>query len=201
MPKIVDHDAERRAIAMSCVELFAKKGYKGVTMRSIAQQADVSTGKLYHYFPDKRSIFISLFEATSTADLAKVAQAVDDNAPLAVRLSTLIEFADANRDRLTQLLLLAIDVHRQLDADEAADASRQVAAAYRRAISNLLGVEGPLIDVSYAFIAGALISMLLEPERDPLEMAAHFPDLARELFSSPGLDGTTPPSRTPDAGS
>jgi AcrR family transcriptional regulator len=50
-------------------DLFAEKGYEGVTMTAIAQRAGASFGALYDYFPDKVSIASVLFVAyTQEAD-------------------------------------------------------------------------------------------------------------------------------------
>ncbi len=59
MPKIVDHDARRTAIAQQATELFARHGYAGLGMRKIAAELGVSKSALYHYFPDKEALFLA----------------------------------------------------------------------------------------------------------------------------------------------
>jgi AcrR family transcriptional regulator len=39
------------------LELFSSQGYRGTSIREIAEAAGVSTGNVYHHFPDKETIF------------------------------------------------------------------------------------------------------------------------------------------------
>ncbi|MCR4657525.1 MAG: TetR/AcrR family transcriptional regulator [Lachnospiraceae bacterium] len=51
----------KNKLLSSSRELFAKKGYKGTTVRAISQKAGLANGLLYHYFPEgKKEIFITL---------------------------------------------------------------------------------------------------------------------------------------------
>lgn len=52
----VQQDKVQSIIAVSR-EAFARYGYKGVTIRAIAQEANVSTRTIYNHFPDKLAIF------------------------------------------------------------------------------------------------------------------------------------------------
>ena len=61
MPKIIDHSQYKLELLNKCFELFSKTGYGNITMRKIAELLDVSTGKLYHYFPSKPSIVYLAF--------------------------------------------------------------------------------------------------------------------------------------------
>jgi AcrR family transcriptional regulator len=55
---------ERRALLLArATQLFGERGYDGVSMSQLAQEADISKALLYHYFPSKRR----LFEAALTA--------------------------------------------------------------------------------------------------------------------------------------
>ncbi|NJL79674.1 MAG: helix-turn-helix transcriptional regulator, partial [Richelia sp. SM2_1_7] len=60
MPKIVDHEKYRKELLWKSFDLFAQKGYGSVTMREIAKELGVSTGTLYHYFPNKESLYLQL---------------------------------------------------------------------------------------------------------------------------------------------
>ena len=39
------------------ISLFAKKGYNGVSIRELAIAANLSVAGIYHYFPDKQSLY------------------------------------------------------------------------------------------------------------------------------------------------
>ncbi len=46
----------------AALELFSKQGFRGSTMRQIADAAGLSVGNLYHHFPSKESIFERLLD-------------------------------------------------------------------------------------------------------------------------------------------
>lgn len=62
MPKIVDHDAYRMELLEQATPLFLQAGYAGLTTRQLACQLGISTGKLYHYFTSKESLFEALVQ-------------------------------------------------------------------------------------------------------------------------------------------
>jgi AcrR family transcriptional regulator len=46
----------------AALTLFSRRGFRGTSMRDIALAAKVSTGNVYHQFPDKESLFRTLIE-------------------------------------------------------------------------------------------------------------------------------------------
>lgn len=58
MPKIVDHDAQRSRFADATMRLIATHGLEGVTMRSVAKEAGLSYGSLFHYFESKDELLM-----------------------------------------------------------------------------------------------------------------------------------------------
>ncbi len=46
----------------AALELFSKQGFRGSTMRHIADAAGLSVGNLYHHFPSKEAIFERLLD-------------------------------------------------------------------------------------------------------------------------------------------
>jgi len=46
----------------AALRLFSTRGYRATSVRDIAEAAGVSTGNLYHHFPDKESIFRTLLD-------------------------------------------------------------------------------------------------------------------------------------------
>ncbi|HET8796744.1 MAG TPA: TetR/AcrR family transcriptional regulator [Thermoanaerobaculia bacterium] len=55
-------ERSRRAVLDAALHLFSHHGYRATTVREIAVRADVSTGNLYHHFPDKEAIFRALLD-------------------------------------------------------------------------------------------------------------------------------------------
>lgn len=52
----------RARILAAALRLFSTKGYHGTSMRDIAVAARVSTGNVYHQFPDKETVFRTLLD-------------------------------------------------------------------------------------------------------------------------------------------
>ena len=55
-------EKSRRAVLDAALHLFSHQGYRATTMREIADRAKVSTGNVYHHFPDKEHIFRELLD-------------------------------------------------------------------------------------------------------------------------------------------
>lgn len=55
-------ERSRRQVLDAALELFAHQGYRATSVREIAEGANVSTGNVYHHFPDKEAIFKTLLD-------------------------------------------------------------------------------------------------------------------------------------------
>jgi AcrR family transcriptional regulator len=55
-------ERSRRAVLDAALYLFSHHGYRATTMREVADRASVSTGNVYHHFPDKEAIFLALID-------------------------------------------------------------------------------------------------------------------------------------------
>jgi AcrR family transcriptional regulator len=55
-------EKSRAAILDSALTLFSKQGYRGTSIREIAEAAGLSTGNVYHHFPDKEALFRTLLD-------------------------------------------------------------------------------------------------------------------------------------------
>jgi AcrR family transcriptional regulator len=55
-------ERSRAQILEAALDLFSTVGYHGTSMRDIARNASVSTGNVYHQFPDKESLFRALLD-------------------------------------------------------------------------------------------------------------------------------------------
>lgn len=74
------HEAKRRAILDAAAGCFAMKGFEKTTTAEICRAAGISTGSLFHYFPNKRAVFVGIFEqdADETAALLAAAGEIED---------------------------------------------------------------------------------------------------------------------------
>ena len=55
-------ERSRRQVLDAALRLFSHQGYRGTSVREIADEASVSIGNVYHHFPDKESIFKTLLD-------------------------------------------------------------------------------------------------------------------------------------------
>ncbi|MFJ8584754.1 TetR/AcrR family transcriptional regulator [Streptomyces sp. NPDC093595] len=58
MPKKVDHEARRLEIAEALLRIASTRGLDGVSLRDVAAEADISLGRLQHYFRTKDEMLL-----------------------------------------------------------------------------------------------------------------------------------------------
>lgn len=58
VPKQVDHEQRRRALADAVFSVISVKGYDAVTLRDVAAHAGVSLGSVQHYFASKDEMLL-----------------------------------------------------------------------------------------------------------------------------------------------
>ena len=62
LPRHRRSEHTRRQVLDAALELFSHQGYRATGVKEIAEAAKVSTGNVYHHFPDKEAIFRTLLE-------------------------------------------------------------------------------------------------------------------------------------------
>lgn len=74
----LDHERpnRRREILEIAAQLFARKGYRGTSMRDIGEQAGVLGGSLYHHIKSKDALFVELHNGALDAAQDRIAEAV-----------------------------------------------------------------------------------------------------------------------------
>lgn len=58
MPKIVDPEARRRAVAEAVLRVVGREGVAGASLRNVAQEAGLAIGSVRHYFSDHDEVLI-----------------------------------------------------------------------------------------------------------------------------------------------
>ncbi len=73
MPKISNAKKEKKktSIEAGALRCFLKRGYHGVSVRDLADEAGVSLGNLYTYYPNKMSLFRAILKNLTTEFLSK----------------------------------------------------------------------------------------------------------------------------------
>ena len=72
MPKIVDHEERRRALARAAVDAVGASGLDQAKLSDIARVAGVTTGALAHYFPDKDAVLAAALEDVCRRLLSRI---------------------------------------------------------------------------------------------------------------------------------
>ncbi|MEB3218725.1 MAG: TetR/AcrR family transcriptional regulator [Nostocales cyanobacterium 94392] len=118
MPKIVDHEKYRKELLWKSFDLFASKGYGSVTMREIAKELGVSTGTLYHYFPNKETLYLQLVEEQTEQDISNFFTEAGNPETLEERIKVLMNFIQKNEDYFIKQTLLSYDFYQQQERSE-----------------------------------------------------------------------------------
>ncbi|WP_228002395.1 TetR/AcrR family transcriptional regulator [Nocardia australiensis] len=74
MPKQVDHDARRTAIAEALWRVALVRGLDRVTLREVAAEAGISLGQLQHYFGGRQELMIFAMEFMSRKNVERVTE-------------------------------------------------------------------------------------------------------------------------------
>jgi AcrR family transcriptional regulator len=62
MNQAIKSQRSRDQVLEAALQLFSTQGYRATSVREIADRAGVSTGNVYHHFPDKEAIFRILLD-------------------------------------------------------------------------------------------------------------------------------------------
>lgn len=144
--RIIDpdkHAIQRQAILAAARICFARKGFHQTSTEAICAEAGTSSGKLFHYFPNKKAIILAVVE--------------QQNRQTAVWMETLQLQTDASAaltDLLDGILHLAGDAaERRLILEIAAEGARDADVAAANAEGDRLLAQG-LISLLHAAVAG-----------------------------------------------
>ena len=61
----------------AAAKLFATRGYDGTSMRDIAELVKVQPASLYHHFPSKTHILVSIFEESAVEMVGRIEKAIE----------------------------------------------------------------------------------------------------------------------------
>ena len=142
MPKIVDVDLYRQELLGKCFDLFANRGYANVTTRQIAKELGVSTGTLYHYFPNKQALFEQLVEQISMHDVV-ILQKIDKSLTITQKIEALGQILIENQEYIIKQAAIWDNFYQhQSDPNIKRNSIFQQAdLLYQQAISDLLGIK------------------------------------------------------------
>ena len=168
MPRIIDHDARRRQILEDSLGLFSTQSYAGLGMPHLAKSLGVSTGTLYHYFPNKPLLFEAMLRHLAKDNVATAIGQLDPLMNREMRLAVVQAFMEAQSDRIRRVLWVAIDYRRT--AGEAAEPLiNEVLSVYRQALADhLAGGDLAKADLLLNYVIGVLVRSGLNSISEPL---------------------------------
>lgn len=81
MPRIVDHAERRREIIHGVWQVIHEQGFAAVSLRRVAEAADVSVGRIQHYFTDRDDLLRQGCRLLIDGGADRFAEQTDDQPP------------------------------------------------------------------------------------------------------------------------
>ncbi len=179
MPKLVDHDVQRRAIAEAAIRVIDRVGLDAARLRDVALEGRVTTGAVTHYFASKDDVL----EAAMAEVVRRILDRQSDQAQGRQPFDGLIEAASAflplDEDRLRDWRVwfafwgrAAVDaryraLHRGYYADITASLTRSLTQLRDAGRVRGRGDPAILADAVIAAVDGIGVRATHEPENWP----------------------------------
>lgn len=167
MPKIIDHDAYRRELAMKAVDIFSEHGFNGLGMRGIANALGVSKSALYHYFPSKEKLFTActelVLEPQSLYGIADEESVPEDKEQAVFKLVSALD------SRFKGEMTVLLDYVKNRESEDVANDSllNMADAKFLGELSHLVGEANA--NQAYALLVGGLMLRLLNGKQTQIE--------------------------------
>lgn len=91
MPKLGMGPIRREQICRAAAAVIAREGFAGSTMRMVADEANVSTGMLNHYFENRQDLLTQALVFVSERSQLRMREAVEGLPPGVERLQALLD--------------------------------------------------------------------------------------------------------------
>ncbi|MBK1783547.1 TetR/AcrR family transcriptional regulator [Prauserella cavernicola] len=134
MPRLVDHDQRRRAIAEAVRRIAADRGLEAVSVGQVATEAGISKGLVQHYFPSKDAML--RYATTTLRDQVDHRVPGDEPPDLRTLAVSLLPLNEAGR---TEALVANAFLFRALKDEEIAARFREGYTQLHRILTALLG--------------------------------------------------------------
>lgn len=164
MPKVVDHDAYRDELLARCFFVFARYGYDKITMRKIAQVLQVSTGTLYHYFPNKQAIVKALFDWVMRTNVGDAISRVRDIDKMDIRVDIVSDFWKENAEYYKHVMLLAFDLWRNTETRENQPVFKAFADYYKDAMVKVFDIPYEFSELLFVIFLGSVFHSIITPD-------------------------------------
>jgi TetR/AcrR family transcriptional regulator, transcriptional repressor of aconitase len=94
VPKVTQqYRAERRAHVMAAARrCFVRDGFHAASMQALVEEAGMSSGAVYRYFPSKDAVIEAIAAENLAQVVAVIGEAMDDGASPPAAIATVLEF-------------------------------------------------------------------------------------------------------------
>lgn len=172
--------SKKDKILVAAQELFAKSGYAGTTMKMVAEEAEVASGLVFHYFDNKENLFMAAGSELIDTMILYLRDRIADSAngceALGAFVEAYLEFTIVNEKTFPTLIRCSPFSDDNPDLDR-----KKIGAKFRELIDMVeeilrRGIEdGSIVDLPvtqtafmvYANIVGAVRTRFLTPYEIP----------------------------------
>ncbi|MEU7165477.1 TetR/AcrR family transcriptional regulator [Streptomyces morookaense] len=168
------HQARKRHIVDAATVLFATKGFERTTTAEICKAAGMSAGNLFHYFPNKRAVFLAVFEDDRDDKAERLVQAQSADDPWRALLEVVDLLAAPAAEPLAPPLVMEAMVQAYRDPELEAVLSRSnaeehatVAALIRKAAATGQVDPGLDPDGAASWVLAMVASLYTSAAGDP----------------------------------
>ena len=182
MPKLVDHDARREALARALWRVVTRDGIEAASLRRVAAEAGWSTGSLRHYFATQSELLAFAMELVVQRVGERVGEIHDDGDRRAVAARLLQEVLPLDDERRAEMQVwLAFTTRSLVDPGlrELREEAHEGLRGLCRTAAQLLGADEAAAERLHALVDGLALHAVLDPATTTPERQAEL--LAAEL--------------------
>lgn len=177
MPKIVDHEAQRKIVADAAIRVIQEHGLEHATVRNIAKEAGLSVGSMRHYFATQAELFTFCMNLFAERVQKRVEALQMSGSVLQDMKNLLLQFLPLDEDRMMEMEVWFSFTAKLLVYPELKKLSDQMHQGMYRSVQWVIqelqkqGMTHPELDAEmeieklYALVDGLAIHMLMQPDR------------------------------------
>ncbi|WP_139996506.1 TetR/AcrR family transcriptional regulator [Paenibacillus paridis] len=177
MPKIVDHEKQRKLVAEAAMRVIGRSGLEHATVRNIAEEAGLSVGSMRHYFSSQAELFAFCMNLFVHRIEKRVAAFVPEGPVLHDMKRLLLLFLPVDNERMMEMEVWFSFNAKALIYPELKRLSEEMQDGLFKASQFVIGtliehkLAEPKIDARleseklYALVDGLAIHQLMQPGR------------------------------------
>lgn len=179
MPKLVDHEKQRKKVAEAAWRVIQREGMEQATVRKIAEEAGVSAGSLRHYFSTQSELLAFSMELVSDRVQERTSKSTYGGPPLEAMKAVLLEVLPVDEERKLEMEVWFAFMARSLSDPalhelgtrffhEMREGMLQITQGLKELELARPGLDAELeADRLMVFIDGLALHMILHPSRYP----------------------------------